>query len=279
MADSGDSTSTGTEGTSTSGDVDTNSGSSDGSEAKPDPPTSTFGSGRGDDEEKKQRGFGGATFKNSLAIPVLRVATREEITATGWPDPSVFIDTVEVPVPSIDGFLTAFAQPEPEPTPGPALRGLEEAPVVDATGSGGAEPVAADGAPPVFQVPLVVVVPGIATPGIAAPLVPLGASASGGPPVAAGAPSVAAGAKVPLVRGSLSAAAEKAPSMTPMSGQATRVGYPRYLRNPTVGELAAVALPGVGGLMFLTFSGGAIGYRQANSIRFIRTGGTERFLQ
>ena len=66
--------------------------------------------------------------------------------------------------------------------------------------------------------------------------------------------------------------------MTPMSGQATRVGYPRFLRNPTVGQLAAVALPGVGGLMFLTFSGGVIGYRQANSIRFIRTAGVERFL-
>jgi hypothetical protein len=59
----------------------------------------------------------------------------------------------------------------------------------------------------------------------------------------------------------------------------TPVGYPRYLRNPTVGELAAVALPGVGGLMFLTLGGGFIGYRQANSVRFIRTDGGERFLR
>jgi hypothetical protein len=30
--------------------------------------------------------------------------------------------------------------------------------------------------------------------------------------------------------------------------------------------------------MFLTFSGGFIGYRQANSLRFVRTAGAERFL-
>jgi hypothetical protein len=53
---------------------------------------------------------------------------------------------------------------------------------------------------------------------------------------------------------------------------------PRYLRTPTVAELAAVALPGVGGLMFLTFSGGVIGYRQANAARFLRTGDAARFL-
>jgi hypothetical protein len=64
-----------------------------------------------------------------------------------------------------------------------------------------------------------------------------------------------------------------------MSGQATRLGYPRYLRNPTVGELAAVALPGAAGLLFFTFSGGFIGYRQANSARFIRAQGAERFLR
>jgi hypothetical protein len=64
-----------------------------------------------------------------------------------------------------------------------------------------------------------------------------------------------------------------------MSGEAARLGYPRILRNPTVGEIAAVALPGVTGLMFLTFSGGFIGYRQANSGRFIRTQGAERFLR
>ena len=67
-------------------------------------------------------------------------------------------------------------------------------------------------------------------------------------------------------------------SLNQANGQPTQVGYPRYLRNPTVGELSAIALPGVAGLMFLTFSGGIIGYRQANSARFVRTSAAERFL-
>lgn len=54
-------------------------------------------------------------------------------------------------------------------------------------------------------------------------------------------------------------------------------GAPRYLRNPTVGELADVALPAVTGLLFRTFSGGLIGYRQANSVRLIRAEDAEGF--
>jgi ammonia channel protein AmtB len=35
-------------------------------------------------------------------------------------------------------------------------------------------------------------------------------------------------------------------------------------------ELASVALPGVAGLVAITAAGGAVGYRQANSGRYIR---------
>jgi hypothetical protein len=38
-------------------------------------------------------------------------------------------------------------------------------------------------------------------------------------------------------------------------------------------------LPGATGLLILTFSGGFIGYRQANSVRFIRAQSAERFLR
>jgi hypothetical protein len=71
----------------------------------------------------------------------------------------------------------------------------------------------------------------------------------------------------------------KAGELSPANGQATSFGYPRYLRTPTVGELSVVALPGLAGLMFLTFSGGVIGYRQANSARFVRATGAARFLE
>jgi hypothetical protein len=58
----------------------------------------------------------------------------------------------------------------------------------------------------------------------------------------------------------------------------TRLGYPRYLRNPTVGERGH-RVAGATGLLILTFSGGFIGYRQANSARFIRAQSAERFLR
>lgn len=296
IADPDESTSAGADGASAPGNTDGNpednsGGGSVGAESKPDnePPTSTFGNGRediekkpADEEEMKPAapGFGGwPKFKHSLSIPVLRLPTPEEVAAAGWVDPSMFFGTLDVPVPSIDGFLSSLSQPVPEPTPEPSFRTQQqEAPVLDVTGGGGGfDPMAAEtGGPPVFRLPLVAA-PAIPIPGFS-PAAPLGASAGAGPP--ASAPGAAAGARAPLIRGTLSPSAETVKTtLTPMSGQATRVGYSRYLRNPTMGQLAAVALPGVAGLMFLTFGGGVIGYRQANSIRFIRLQGAERFLQ
>lgn len=78
----------------------------------------------------------------------------------------------------------------------------------------------------------------------------------------------------------MAAATEPArPSTVLTSGQATRVGYSRYLRQPTPAELALIALPGVAGLLMLTVSGGFIGYRQADSARVFRTRSAARFLR
>jgi len=44
-----------------------------------------------------------------------------------------------------------------------------------------------------------------------------------------------------------------------------RVGYPDYLRAATVGELAAVALPGAAGIFVITALGGLVGFRQARA--------------
>jgi hypothetical protein len=44
-----------------------------------------------------------------------------------------------------------------------------------------------------------------------------------------------------------------------------RVGYPDYLRAATVGELAAVALPGAAGIFLITALGGLVGFRQARA--------------
>lgn len=294
IAEPDDSGSSGVDGASEPGTLAESSGGGGGTEGggepkqENEPPQSTVGNGRDDtdqksaveEEEKPAPGFGGwPKFKHSLSIPVLRLPTPEEVTAAGWPTPEMFFGTVDVPVPSIDGFLSSLSQPTPEPTPQPSFRTQQEAPVLDVTGGGGGglDPMAAEtGAPPVFQLPLVVA-PAIPIPGVS-PAAPLGAAAAV-PPVASN-PGAAAGARAPVIRGQVSSSSETAKSsMTPMSGQATRVGYSRYLANPTTAQLAAVALPGVAGLMFLTFSGGVIGYRQANSIRFIRASGAERFLQ
>jgi len=138
------------------------------------------------------------------------------------------------------------------------------------------QPAAAGDGPPALRAPLVLA-PRIA-PDVGR-LAPLGASAARGPSAIPNTEQVAVGANTPVLRGTLPPSAVTGPQqLTPMSGQATRVGYPRYLRSPTTAELSAIALPGVAGLMLLTFGGGVIGYRQANSVRYIRTAGAERFL-
>jgi hypothetical protein len=296
IADPDESAPAGADGATTAGNVETPAEQAGGGggddQPEKEPPTSTVGNGREDIDQKpvqeeanegeKKPGVGNwPNFKHSLSIPVLRVPTQEELTAAGWVDPALFFGTVDVPVPSIDGFLSALSQPEPEPTPSPAFRTQQEAPVIDVTGggSGGAMAAENNNAPPVFELPLVVA-PTVPVPGVAVPSAPRGTSSASDPPMTASAPTAAAGTRAPVISGSISPKAEPAATnLTPTSGQATRVAYPRFLRNPTVGQLAIVALPGIGGLMFLTFSGGVIGYRQANSIRFIRTAGAERFLE
>jgi hypothetical protein len=284
VADTGDSTDGGTENASVTSKVEAGSdGASDAT--KPDPPTSTVGSGRDDidvksgDEDKKKNGFpaGSKKFNGSITVPILRIPRKDELPASGLPNPSLFYTTLVIPVPTLaDVFAAMQPQPAPSPAPGPAFRTQEEGPPVADSGGGGVDAVSTGVAaePPVLQAPLVIAPLPIPLPPAVAPL---GASAGAAPiPVDA----VAVGANAPVIRGSLPPTVEQpAGTLTPMSGQATRLGYPRYLRNPAAGELAAVALPGVAGLMFLTFSGGCIGYRQANSVRFLRAQDADRFLR
>jgi hypothetical protein len=277
VADGSDSTSSGPDGTSTASNIDGSSGATGGESQPVEKPTSTVGSGREETEPVNEPGSS-KTSNSSLSIPVLRWPTPEEVHKTGI---SAFVGTVDIPVPEVDAF-SALRQPEPQPTPTPSFRTQEETPVVDAGGGGSDMLPAATGEPPVLHAPLVAAP--LSVP-MAPPLsvAPLGASAGapgapGAQPVTAG----AAGAKPPLARGTAEQTTELASSglrLTPLSGQATRVGYPRDFRNPTIADLAAIALPGVGGLLFMTFGGGLLGYRQANSLRFVRTQGAERFLR
>lgn len=289
LADTGDGADSGPETAAVaSKSDDNNSDSQAGGASNPDPPSSTVGNGREDvgvqsrEEEKKNNDPPAATkkFSGSVIIPILRIPRQDELPASGLPNPALFYTTVVVPVPTLADLLTAM-QPQPTPAPGPSFKTREEAPpVVDSGGGGGGiDPLSVGAAaePPVLQAPLVIAPLPIPLP--PAPVAPLGAAAGAAP-----APVVAdvavAGARAPVIRGSLPPPAEPAAApLTPMSGQAARLGYQRYLRDPTAGELAVLALPGVAGLLVLTVSGGFVGYRQANSARMIRAHSAARFLR
>jgi hypothetical protein len=57
-----------------------------------------------------------------------------------------------------------------------------------------------------------------------------------------------------------------------------RIGYTDYLRNAGLSQVAALAVPGVAGMLVLTFAGGFVGYRQAKAGHAVHTSGTARFV-
>jgi hypothetical protein len=61
-----------------------------------------------------------------------------------------------------------------------------------------------------------------------------------------------------------------------------RAGYTDYLRTATVGDLAAVALPGTAGIFVITALGGLVGFRQARAAQALppaNIANVARFLQ
>jgi hypothetical protein len=44
-----------------------------------------------------------------------------------------------------------------------------------------------------------------------------------------------------------------------------RIGYPDYLRSAGLSQVAALAVPGIAGILVLTGAGGLVGYRQAKA--------------
>jgi len=294
FADTGDAAGATSETAAVTSKADENNSDSDTSGASnPEPPSSTFGNGRDDvgiqtkDEDKNISAATPATkkYQGSLAIPFFRIPRRDELPPSGLPNPALFYTTIVIPVPTLGEFFAAMQpQPQPQPpAPGPTFRTQEVGPpVVDSAGGGGGgvDPLAVGVAaePPVLQAPLVI-----------APLpIPLSApaAAAGSAPAPAVADVAVAGARVPPIRGSLEPTVSLPPAAEPatnpvtsMSGQATRLGYPRELRTQTAVEVTMLALPGVAGLLMLTVSGGVIGYRQANSARLLRAEAAARFLR
>ncbi|MEW5809351.1 MAG: hypothetical protein AB1925_07850 [Actinomycetota bacterium] len=246
-----------------------------------DEPSHDGGSGRLSEPDLpvQPRESGKTESSRSISIPMLRLPAPGEIPAGQLPAPRNFYTTVEIPVPTLTEFLSALAIVPPAPPPGPAFRTQEEAPVVDAatgtTGGGGGGGAGSD--PTVLHAPLVVTVPRAVTAAGAGPRT--GARA---PDAVAAEPGVTApgvaGASTPTIRGSINPTPGIAAQPLASGAGPRPEAMPRTMVSPTVAQLAAVALPGVAGLLALTFGGGVVGYRQANSVRFVRTAGAERFL-
>ena len=158
---------------------------------------------------------------------------------------------VTIPSPTVPGLPS-------EPTPVQVSAGSHQSP--------------ATGEPPTVNLPPVIGLP----PAIEVPLRPVGTPNGTGPAAetgAAGRPAPAPESNPVRERppASVGNATEAPPSF--------RVGYPEYLREAKTGEVAALALPGVVGLLALTAFGGVVGYRQARAGHLVRSAGTTRFLQ
>jgi len=113
-------------------------------------------------------------------------------------------------------------------------------------------------------------------PMIEAPLRPVGTPGGNGTAAGTGAAGRPAPAKEP------NPVRERPPASVGNATEAPasfRVGYPEYLREAKTGEVAALAVPGVLGLLALTALGGVVGYRQARAGHLVRAAGTARFLQ
>lgn len=136
---------------------------------------------------------------------------------------------------------------------------------------GGAAPPAATGEPATLEMPPVIGLP----PVFEAPLRPVGTPSGAGPaesgPGARGNPAREPNSKAERIPASAGTGTEPLPSF--------RVGYPEYLRDAKIGEIAALALPGFAGLLALTALGGVVGYRQARAGHGVRAAGTARFLR
>ncbi len=58
-----------------------------------------------------------------------------------------------------------------------------------------------------------------------------------------------------------------------------RIGYTEYLRTAGLPQVAALAVPGLFGILVLTGAGGMVGYRQAKAGHAVHVGGTARFMR
>lgn len=191
-----------------------------------------------------------------------------------WPWPDDDPDPPGGPNPSTGGSSSdrpvGVPRPGGPPSPGagvPAVRPPEDLPfdpdVID-TVPGVGLPAAGEAAPisvPVLTAPVAAGTGGVAT---------SSGSGAGTPAAPRQAPR-----EPPPVR-QPPAAPEVAPG--PRVAPPSRLGYGETLRKAGTSQLAALAIPGVAGILVLTALGGLLGYRQARAGQAMRARGTARFM-
>jgi hypothetical protein len=121
-------------------------------------------------------------------------------------------------------------------------------------------------------------IPPITLPVIVAPPAGLGAGGGGaGAPAGPALPAAPRGvnAEPPAGREPLPASVG---SNVAVPAASYRVGYSEYLRSAGLPQVAALAVPGVAGMLVLTGAGGLVGYRQAKAGLAVHTSGTARFV-
>jgi hypothetical protein len=221
---------------------------------------------------------GAAPF--SIPVPTFP-GTSETQWSINLTDPQSAYSSVQDTFSTLNSLVSeAYApyNPFPPPPPEPTLKIMEEEPVVDSAGGGTGLTSMSEGMSemPVLQAPTAFPALRLGPPRPLAEVVPAGTT---GQVLGVGTAGVRAPAGRSVTQGSVQAG-EAAPASTtvPMGNTAYRQGFPQYLRTARVGELAIVALPGIVGLLAITASGGMIGFRQANSGRYLRSDAA-RFLQ
>lgn len=104
----------------------------------------------------------------------------------------------------------------------------------------------------------------------------VGGGAAAGNPAGAPAAPRQVGTSPPQAREPVPASVGSG-AATPVPG--ARLGYGEYLRSAGIAQIAALALPGLAGILVLTGAGGLLGYRQAKAGRGVRSSGIARFMK
>ncbi len=120
VADTGDSAGGGTERASVTSKVEGGSGRESGA-TKPDHPTSTGGSGRDDIDVKSAVGFNSKNGNSadskksngSITDPIQRIPRKDELPATGLPNPCFFYTTLVKPVLTLAATSSRRCSPRP----------------------------------------------------------------------------------------------------------------------------------------------------------------------